>query len=40
MDAEGACIGFCGIIRDVSERKGAEEALKESKEQFEDLVEQ
>ena len=39
MDAEGRCVGFCGIIRDVSERKRTEEALKQSREKLRSIIE-
>jgi PAS domain S-box-containing protein len=38
-DAEGRPIGFMGIRRDCTDRKQAEEALRESEERYRDLVE-
>jgi len=38
-DAEGNVIGILGIFWDITERKRAEEALKESKQRFRSLVE-
>ena len=38
-DAAGTIIGFRGVARDVTERKQAEDALRESEERYRDLVE-
>jgi len=38
-DADGKPIGFVGISRDISERKRAEEALRESEERLRQLIE-
>jgi len=37
-DAQGNLVGFIGIIRDITERKRAEEALKDSEERYKSLV--
>jgi len=37
-DAQGNLVGFIGIIRDITERKLAEEALKDSEERYKSLV--
>ena len=38
-DADGRPVGFRGIIRDITERKKAEEELRESEKKFRDLTE-
>ncbi len=38
-DLLGNPVGFVGVIRDVTERKKAEQTLKESEEKFRSLVE-
>lgn len=37
-DARGEPIGFRGIVRDITERKRAEEAVRQSQQQYENLV--
>jgi two-component system cell cycle sensor histidine kinase/response regulator CckA len=39
-DADGAPVGFRGVIRDITERKRAEEVLQREKEKFQILVEE
>jgi len=38
-DSDGKAIGFRGIVRDISDRKEAEEALREAKEKYQMLIE-
>ncbi len=38
-DANGKAIGFVGIVRDISEKKQAEETLRESEDRFRSVVE-